>query len=80
MTLFDGPVKQTRFDGMEDDPFQLFRYFETESQKLEEEMDALNLEITRFIHRSHRLGTMPYARIQRDYGQTQDRRIYEARH
>lgn len=68
MTLFDGPAKQTRFDGMEDDPFQLLRYFETESQKLEEEVDALNLEITRFIHRSHRLGSMPYARIQRDYG------------
>ena len=69
MMLSDGPASQGHFDFMVSEPFQLLQYFETETQKLEEELNQLSLEITKFIYHSRHFGTVPKERIKTDYGE-----------
>ena len=67
--LSGGPTTQGHFDLIASEPFQLMQYFETESQKLDDDLNLLSLEITRLAYHSHRFGSYPYKRIERDYGE-----------
>lgn len=62
------PLQQGFFGLMNSEPLQLIQQIEEESQRLEDEIDALETEITKFVYRSHLLGTYPYDRIQREFG------------
>jgi len=68
LLLSEGPKTQGHFGMAASEPFQLIEYFEREAQQLDEDLEKLNREITELIFHSHRLGTMPYERIKRDYG------------
>lgn len=62
------PLQQSLFGLMNSEPMQLIQQIEEESQQIEDALDALEAEITKFVYRSHLLGTYPYDRLQKEFG------------